>query len=180
MKSERENVLNTSSQSEAVQYAFLLNAFFDREFSDPAQLLDKNKSKYDREARAYVCLKIEFEKNTYLIPLKKDLGSSLLTNPFYKNSHYPVPSKSKPNAGLDFRKIIIANDPSLYRIDEAKISSAQKRIIQDNFETIKSDAIDYIKGFIKAAEKNRHKKSSLYNFSALSNFLDELGIDINK
>uniref|UniRef100_UPI003F49364D hypothetical protein n=1 Tax=Niallia taxi TaxID=2499688 RepID=UPI003F49364D len=180
-KVQKETIISEETkQAEKIEYVFLLNSFFEREFDDPKQLLDKFKGKDAREARVYVCLKFEYETNTFLIPLKKDLGSSLLKNPYYKDVYYPVPSSSKPEAGLDFRKIIIANDESQYRVDEARISAGQRKIMQDNFETIKSLAIKYINGFKKAAKKNRHKKDSYYNFSALSNFLEELGVKKEK
>jgi hypothetical protein len=180
-KIQKETIITEETpQPEKIEYVFLLNSFFEREFDDPKQLLDSAKGKKDRETRVYVCLKFEYERNTYLIPLKKDLGSSLLTNSYYKDAYYPVPSKAKPKAGLDFRKIIVANDESHYRIDKARISAGQRKIMQDNFETIKDLAIKYINGFIKAAKKNRHKTDSYYNFSALSNFLEELGVKTKK
>jgi DNA-directed RNA polymerase subunit L len=158
-----------------VQYVFVLDSFFERDFVDPEEILDKNKGKVDRESRVYVCLKIEWETNTFLIPLRRDIGS-LLEHPKLKKACYPVPSTTKEKAGLDFRKIIIVNDESLYRVDEAKISAKQRNIIQRNFDEIKSLAIAYIEGFKKAAKKNRQKRDVLYKFSALNNFLEELGI----
>lgn len=161
-----------------VQYAFLNNSFFLREFNDSEEILDHTKSKEAREKRVYVCIKIEWEGNTFLLPLRRVLPDSILynKNQKFKQTYYRVPSSTKPKAGLDFRKIIIANDPSTYRIEEAKIASSQKKIIHDNFEEINNMAIAYIKGFIKAAKKNRQKREPLYNRSALNNFLSELGI----
>lgn len=156
-----------------VQYAFLFNTFFDKDFKDPEEVLDENKDKFDREHRVYVCLKIEWESNTFLIPLRRDLGN-LPGHPLFNKACYPVPSQSKPNAGLDFRKIIVVNDESCYRIDKAEISAKQRNTIQDNFEVIKGMAISYIEGFKKSAKKNRQKRDALYKFSALNNFLDEL------
>lgn len=166
--------IETKKEKE-VQYVFVLNSFFEREFSDPKEVLDKTKGKDDRESRVYVCLKFEWEANTFLIPLRRDLAN-MPTHPVLKKACYPVPSTTKANAGLDFRKIIIINDESLYRIDEAKISAKQRNIIQKNFDEIKSLAIAYIEGFKKAAKKNRQKRETLYKFSALNNFLEELGI----
>lgn len=173
---EKETVIETPDihEKESVDYVFLLNSFFEQKFSDPDQILDKLKSKNDREARAYVLLRIFFEGNTYLVPLKKDISG----NPpqWADKISYPVPNTKKTNAGLDFRKMLIVNDESFYRIDEARISSSQKKIIQDNFEEIKGRAIAYIKDFKKAAARDRNKKTPLYKLSALNNFLDELGI----
>lgn len=158
-----------------VQYAFVFNSFFEKHFDDPEEVLDKSKGQSDRENRVYVCLKLEWEDNTFLIPLRRDI-KSMPTHPLFQKACYPVPSTKKPNAGLDFRKIIVVNDESLYRIEEAKISSKQRDTIQDNFDEIKKKAISYIEGFKKAAKKNRQKREALYKYSALNNFLDELGV----
>lgn len=159
-----------------VQYAFVLNAFFENDFPDPDELLDKNKSKSNRETRVYVCLRIEWESNIFLIPLRKNLGN-MPAHRLFQKACYPVPSTKKPQAGLDFRKIIIINNESLYIIDKAKISAKQRNTIQDNYEEIKNLAIDYIKGFKKAARKKRQKLEPLYKYSALNNFLNELGVE---
>lgn len=164
-----------TKKEKEVQYAFVLNAFFEQDFTDPEEVLDKSKGKHDRESRVYVCLKFEWENNTFFIPLRRDLAN-MPEHPILKKACYPVPSTNKPKAGLDFRKIIIINDESLYRIDEAKISGKQRDTIQDNFDEIKTQAIAYIKGFKKAARKNRQKRETLYKYSALNNFLDELEV----
>lgn len=156
-----------------VQYAFVFNSFFEKDFEDPEEVLDKSKGQFDRESRVYVCLKLEYEDNTFLVPLRRDIGD-MPEHGLFKKACYPVPSTNKPKAGLDFRKIIVINDESLYRIDEAKISAKQRDTIQDNFDEIKRMAISYIEGFKKSARKDRQKRDALYRFSALNNFLDEL------
>lgn len=156
-----------------VEYAFLNNDFFLKDFSDPEEVLDKEKGKKDRESRVYVCIKIEWENNTFLVPLRRNLGN-IVFNPLFDKAYFKVPSTKKTKAGLDFRKVILVNDESLYRIDEARISSVQKNIIHENFEEIRELVIDYIKGFIKMASKKRQKREPLYKFSALNNFVDEL------
>lgn len=162
-------------QAEHVEYAFVFDAFFNRHFNDPEEVLDKNKSKEDRERRVYVCLKFIWDGNTFLLPLRNDL-KNLPQNPKLKKACYPVPSDKRPNAGLDFRKLIIINDDSLYRIDKAEISQKQRNCIQDNFAEIKTMAIEYIEGFKKSAKKKRQKRDALYKYSALNNFLNELKI----
>lgn len=171
-----EKVVPSTDDEAKVNYAFVKNAFFEQEFNDPEEILDKADDKGSRETRVYVCVKIQFEDNTYLVPLRKKLANNIVSNPLLNKTYYKVPSDSKPNAGLDFRKTIIINDSSLYVIDEAKISYAQKKIIEENFAEISTLAIEYIKGFKKAAKKGRQKRDSLYRFSALNNFLKELKI----
>lgn len=171
-----EKIVPSTNDEEKVKYAFVKNAFFEQEFNDPTQILDKEDGKGSRETRVYVCVEIQFEDNTYLVPLRKNLANNIVSNSLFNKTYYKVPSDSKPNAGLDFRKTIVINDPSMYVIDEAKISHAQKKIIEENFAEISMLAIEYIKGFKKAAQKKRQKREPLYRFSALNNFLKELKV----
>ncbi|WP_322907865.1 type III toxin-antitoxin system ToxN/AbiQ family toxin [Paenibacillus campi] len=161
----------SSESAEKVEYVFLNDSFFSQQLDD--QVLDKTKNKKDRESRVYVCIKIEDEHNTYLIPLRSEVP---IHDRNLKKTFYHVPSTKRPNAGLDFRKIVIVNDPSLYRVEEAQISHKQKKMIHENFNEIKKLAFNYIKGFKKSAKKNRHKRDYEYSFSSLSNFLNELGV----
>jgi len=160
-------------EQEKVEYAFVKETFFQREFDDPEEILDKIKGKQAQEGRVYVCVKIEWESNTYLVPLRRELGS-MVNNPKLSTGYFPVPSSTKPNAGLDFRKTIIVNDESLYVIADAKIAHSQKTIMRDNLEEIKTSVINYVVGFKKAVKKNRNKRDLLYKYSALNNFLEEL------
>lgn len=165
------------TEKERVEYAFLLNSFFEQNFSHPREILDYyDGTPQKREARVYVCLKFVFENNTFLLPLKKNL-QNISGNPTLNKAWYPVPSTTKPHAGLDFRRLIIVNDESLYRIDAARISEAQRDIMQNNFEDIKTSAIKYITGFIKAAQKKRVHRENLYKFSSLKNYTKELKIE---
>lgn len=164
---------STEPEQEKVEYAFVKEAFFQQQFTDSDQLLDYTKKKKDQEARTYVCIKIEFEDNTFLIPLRTDLGN-IVNNPLFNGVYFKVPSEPRPNAGLDFRKIIVINDESLYEIEDAKIAYSQKTIMRDNLEEIKTLAQNYITGFKKALKKGRNKRDPLYRFSALNNFLNEL------
>lgn len=165
----------SQSAGEFVQYAFLKDSFFaKKEYNQ--QLLDVSKAARERESRAYVCLILKDEFNTYLIPLKTSIKDQV-NDPTLNGTYYEVPSTARPYAGLDYRKIILVNDSNDYTIEEAKISAAQKKIIQDNFEEIKKGAIKYIEEFKKVAQKKRIDRERKFRFAALSNFLEELGVD---
>lgn len=123
--------------------------------------------------RQYLFVEIKYKDNNILIPLRSHLP---------KNKHigdigYPIPSSEKPNAGLDFRKIIIVNDENYIENPKfPKIPKSQQHIIQQNYLTIENKAIQYIKGYIKSSLKNRHRRDKKYRFSTLHNFHQELGI----
>lgn len=172
----RETIVHESLpelELEKVEYAFVKEAFFKRNFDDPEEILDKVKGKRAQEGRVYVCVKIELESNTYLVPLRRELGS-MVKNPKLSAGYFRVPSSTKPNAGLDFRKTIIVNDKSLYTISDAEIARSQKTIMQENLEEIKTSVTSYVDGFKKAVKKDRNKRDLLYKYSALNNFLEEL------
>lgn len=88
-----------------------------------------------------------------------------------------IQSNKKPNAGLDFRKILIVNDLSYieYQLDP-KIPASQQSMINNNYDKIEAMVIHYIKGYIKSALKNREFRDKLYIFSTLHNFQKGLGI----
>lgn len=67
-----------------VQYAFLDDNFFAKSFTYPDEILDIERSKDEREKRAYIYLKLEFENNTFLLPLR-NFDKSKPTYPFFIN-----------------------------------------------------------------------------------------------
>ena len=54
--------------------------------------------------RTHLCLNVKYNQNNVLIPLRKNLGQA--DRPFGKIG-YSVPNQSKPNAGLDYRYIMV-------------------------------------------------------------------------
>lgn len=124
--------------------------------------------------RQYVFLNIQLENNNILVPLRSNLPSNKKNG----NIGYPVPSAEKPNAGLDFRKILIVYDSSYIEIPEhPKIPKSQQHTIEQNYQAIENSVIQYIRGYIKSALKKRQKIDKKYRFSTLHNFHDELGIN---
>ncbi|AYD39368.1 hypothetical protein D4Z93_01940 [Clostridium fermenticellae] len=93
---------------------------------------------------------------------------------------YPVPSNTRPNAGLDYRKILIVND-SKYIVnvgieDSDGVSKSQQRIIRNNYLIICKQIIAYVKRYVYSAIKEREKIEAKYRFSTLHNFHSELKI----
>lgn len=121
--------------------------------------------------RLYLCLKVIIEDNTVLIPLRTNLPKNLGL------IGYHIPSKSKPNAGFDYRKILIINDDKyLNKIIQLNIPLSQRNAINENYNIIVKQAKQYINGYIKSFNKNRHLIDSRFKFSTLHNFHRELGL----
>ncbi|MCB2298018.1 hypothetical protein [Clostridium tagluense] len=123
--------------------------------------------------RSYFFLKLEYENNNLLVPLRSHI------EPIRKFGiiGYSVPSKDKPKAGLDYRYILIVNDYKDLEIPEySKIPESQNKIINSDFESIKKQVLAYVKGYVKSAIKNRENIEPKYKESSLHNFQNELGV----
>lgn len=154
-----------------IQYCYIKEQYY---IDNPSlvKILDiGDSSKHD--IRTHICLNIQFDNNSILIPLRKNLGDP--ERKFGKIG-FPVPSKSKPKAGLDYRYIMIINNMNYIRFDTPKISNSQIKIIENNYETIQKEAIEYIKAYIRVANKNRIEKTARFRESSLINFYKELKI----
>lgn len=124
-------------------------------------------------ARTHLCLNIKYNQNNVLIPLRKNLGAA---DRLFGKIGYPVPSKSKPNAGLDYRYIMIINDERYLNFDKPRISNKQIYTIENNYDTIEKESIEYINSYIRVARKKRTKKTARFRESSLINFHKELGV----
>ena len=123
--------------------------------------------------RTHLCLNIKYNQNNILVPLRKNLGQA--DRPFGKIG-YSVPSQSKPDAGLDYRYIMIINDTKYLKFDKPRISNRQISTIESSYRTIEKEAIEYIKSYIRVARKNRVERAARFRKSSLINFHKELGI----
>lgn len=140
---------------------FRKNSSF-KEMLDPFDLTKQTQ-------RQYLYINFQYKNNNILIPLRKNLPG------VNSKLYYPVPSETKPNAGLDYRKILIINNSTYIEIPtEQKLTQAQSKIIINNYDTIEKAVINYIDGYIKAANKNREYLEYDYKFSTLHNFHTEL------
>lgn len=123
--------------------------------------------------RQYIFLGFKYNENTLLVPLRTEMPDMSKIG----QVGYMVPSEEKPNAGLDYRKILIVNDDKYIENPPYwKIPSSQVKIINTNYDTIKNQVIAYVDGYIKSAKKNRHLRDKKFCYSTLHNFHSELGI----
>ncbi|MBD5454456.1 MAG: hypothetical protein HDR30_09110 [Lachnospiraceae bacterium] len=124
--------------------------------------------------RTHLCIKIELDENSFYIPLRNNLGAEI--RKFGRIGH-SVPSEKRKNAGLDFRYVLIVNNPIYIEVQtERKIPASQYKCIQRDYNLIRAEFEIYLRGYRKAAQKNRIEKEPLYRESSLINFHKELGI----
>lgn len=144
-------------------------------FEDYPELKEILKShKEDESNRIYLFLNIQYKNNSIFIPLRSEIN---LTRPIGIIG-FPIPAGKRPNAGFDYRKILIINDPSYIEFPEHdKVPISQEKLIIQSITTIQSQAIDYIKGYEKSFFKNRTSIDKKYKFSSLCNYHKELGLE---
>ena len=143
---------------------FIDNSFF-------VKMLDPGN--YDKQSkRSYLSLRVDVNSNSFYIPLRNNLKNDI--KPFGRVGHL-VPSKSRPNAGFDFRYALIVNDSSyIERPTTQRIPTSQFKRINNDIDDIEKEFNEYIKGFIKAMRKSRIRNEPLYRESSLINFVDIL------
>lgn len=161
----------TGDKMASVRYCYITKDFYE-DNPDLEKILDIDDCT-KRSVRTHLCLNIKYHQNNILIPLRKNLGKP--DRPFGKIG-YRVPSQSKPDAGLDYRHIMIINDTKYLRFDKPRISNRQISTIEINYNTIEKESIEYINSFIRVARKNRVEKTARFRESSLINFYKELGI----
>lgn len=150
---------------------FIKQEYFQKN-NDLVEILDPNNLEKQSQ-RKYIFLGFKYENNTILVPLRTNMSDILKIGQI----GYKVPSEEKPNAGLDYRKMLIVNDSTYIEDPEyLKIPTSQIRIINANYDTIKNQIIAYLNGYKKSAKKGRHLKDKKFKYSTLHNFHDELGI----
>jgi len=124
-----------------------------------------------QSTRCYFSVATTYNGNSLFVPLRSVIDLSV------GKMGYPLPSSSRPKAGLDFRKILIVNNVEHISIlQHPNISSSQMTKLVGEVMRIESRAVDYVSGYVKSAKKRREKIDSKYRFSTLHNFHKELGI----
>lgn len=140
---------------------------------DFQKMLDPgNTSKQSR--RTHACIRIPVDSNVFYIPLRNNLGDEVRK---YGRIGHSAPSKSRPNAGLDFRYAMIINDDRYIEPHMVqKLPNSQYAVITNDYDKIKQQFLTYLKGYKRAAVKGRIQREPLYRESCLINFHKELGL----
>lgn len=154
-------------------FFFVKEQYFIDHSSFQKMLDPNNTAKQSR--RTYICIKIVVDGNTFYLPLRNNLGSAIRA--FGRIGH-TVPSQKRPNAGIDYRYTLVINDNAyIEQCSMPKLPKAQsKKIIQD-YADIQNEFLTYLRGYKKAALKNRLQYEPLYRESSLINFNNELGLN---
>lgn len=130
--------------------------------------------KMDESNRTYLFLSIKYKSNNIFVPLRREIDP---IQPFGIIG-YPIPSDKRPNAGLDYRKLLIINDLEYIEFPSyEKVPTSQQKLIDQNISTIQAQVMDYIKGYEKSFFKNRTTRDKKYKFSTLCNYHKELGLE---
>lgn len=93
---------------------------------------------YDKQSkRSYLSLRVDVNSNSFYIPLRNNLKNDI--KPFGRVGHL-VPSKSRPNAGFDFRYALIVNDSSyIERPTTQRIPTSQFKRINNDIDDIEKE-----------------------------------------
>lgn len=154
-----------------IRYCYIIEQFY-QDNPNLKKILDIGDSP-KHNIRTHLCLNIMYKGNNVLIPLRKNLGNEI--RKFGRIGH-SVPSASKPNAGLDYRYIMIINNVKYLRFDTPRISKKQVNTIQKDYLNIEKEAIEYINSYIRKANKGRTHLTARFKESSLINFHKELEI----
>lgn len=165
-------ILLGDKMSSGVSYCYIVEEYY-KDHPDLKKVLDIDDAT-KHNIRTHLCLNVKYKGNNILIPLRKNLGAA---DRAFGKIGFPVPSMSKPKAGLDYRYIMVINDDKYLRFDTPRISNKQSTAIQDKYNVIEKEAIEYIEAYIRVAVKNRVERTARFRESSLINFHKELEID---
>ncbi len=128
------------------------------------------------ETRPYLYVMFKYKDNNLFIPFRSELNKTGNLDKIINTISYDIGYNQKPNAKLDFSKMLIINDLSYVTDEQVIIDSKQYRIIKRNIEEINNNINKYIAGYVKAYNKNRVHIDNKYKYSTLVNYHRELEI----
>ena len=136
------------------------------EMLDPKNIENKKRRMY--------LLSIKINEKNCLIPFRSNISNAP------HRAVFPLPTQSRPSAGLDFRKMLIVSDYNqIERVGKHILPKKQKKILDENIKRIETYITSYIKGYKRATKNHLQYTISEYKFSTLHNFHQELGIREN-
>ena len=120
-----------------------------------------------KRTRLYLGIIIEINDCHCFVPLR----NKIKTGAQFRKAGYPLPSATRVNAGLDYRKILIINDLKYINVQTKVeiIPAIQKNKIYADFDKICDCLNKYIKAYIKEVKRNRVHENYLLNHSKLKN-----------
>lgn len=153
-----------------MDYVYIRAQYFEERETYKKMLDPENVKKQSQ--RLY--LKVYYGENMLLIPFRSRLGAEVRP---YGKIGFALPTSSRPEAGLDYRNMLIVNEEKYIEpAKKRKAPAAQRRAIDAHRESIKREAISYVNGYVRMARKERVEKEAKYRESSLCNFHAELKI----
>lgn len=125
------------------------------------------------ENRPYLFCEFSYEGNKVYVPFRSNINDA---GRQIDSISHDVAYNNRPNARLDFRKMLIINDSS-YLKGEVLINNVQHSIIKKDKHIIEQKIKEYIDGYIKNCNKDRSKHAYRYRFTTLINYHQELGLE---
>lgn len=158
-------------KNECIRIGFVADEYYSQH-KEYVEILDRNDHE-KRKKRMFLYLHIEYKGNNIMIPFRTTIKDNV-----NKSCYYPLPTNTRPKAGLDYRKALVINDQRMYEeVSQYRIPNAQQKRIENNYITIQRQMVSYINGYIKTFRKHRVDREEKYKYSTLQNFHVELGID---
>lgn len=125
-----------------------------------------------QSSRFYLSIETMYNGCSFFVPLRRNIDLTIGC------IGYPVPSSTKPHAGLDYRKALVINDDKyINHLETCGISSSQMNKMFIEKHMIERSFIKYVERYVKAARKNRENIDKLFKYSTLHNFHAELGLE---
>ncbi|EKD7143290.1 hypothetical protein OSE20_002846 [Listeria innocua] len=125
-------------------------------------MLDPNKPQ-KQNRRTYLYLDFQKDYYHYLVPLRSNLN--------HKNG-FPVPSKQRPNAGLDYSHTLVIKNKDY--IERAVIPTEQYQQIKSNIAPIYRKTSQYITNYMKNYMQGKALDIPRYQHSTLINYVSYL------
>ena len=124
--------------------------------------------------RTYIYVLVNIDDNRFYLPLRSNLGQDVR---LFGRIGHAVPSKKRPNAGIDYRYALIVNDTAYIEPHTSqKIPEMQYKIIEKDYDAICREFETYLRKYKRTAKKGRIEREPLFRESSLINFHKELGI----
>lgn len=148
-----------------VNYVFIKSSYF-QDHPNLVELIDPITNTAKLSRRTHLHIELNYDGYTVYVPMRKFINLAK-----YGKIGFPLPSTSRPNAGLDYRKMLLINDRKyIQKLIHIKIARSQINTIEKNYTRIQKEVEGYIRGYINAYHSDCIDKSKKYRYATLKNF----------
>lgn len=154
-----------------INYVFIKASYF-QDHPNLIELIDPITNTAKLSRRTHLHIELTYDGYTVYVPMRNFINLAK-----YGKIGFPLPSASRPNAGLDYRKMLLINDRKyIQKLIHIKMARSQINAIEKNYTLIQKEVEDYIKGYITAYNNGHIEKSKKYRYATLKNFNHILGL----